>query len=329
LALISVEQQRSYPILVEQRQRTDEEKQAAAQAKAKKAAATPRETRGRGRPKGSQNKDLTQINWTAELRLIAQMVQRVLALVGNSLAVPYLVLDGHFGHNNAMQMVRQGTDLHLISKLRHDAALYLPAKARHGGRGRQPKYGAKLAYTQLPDPYRVRRTVEEGLQTDLYQVQVWHKAFAHALNGVILVKTNLATGAQAHVILFSSDLDLPADQMLLYYRLRFQIEFNFRDAKQFWGLEDFMTVKPTAVLNAATLALFMVNVAQALVDHLRLTQPHAGMIDLKAYFRGRAYAARTLKLLPQPPEPFLFAAILDQVARLGRIHSTQATSPAT
>ena len=25
-----------------------------------------------------------------------------------------------------------------------------------------------------------------------------------------------------------------------YYSLRFQIEFNFRDAKQFWGLEDFI-----------------------------------------------------------------------------------------
>jgi putative transposase len=27
-----------------------------------------------------------------------------------------------------------------------------------------------------------------------------------------------------------------------YYSLRFQIEFNFRDAKQYWGLEDFMNM---------------------------------------------------------------------------------------
>ena len=34
---------------------------------------------------------------------------------------------------------------------------------------------------------------------------------------------------------------------ILYYSLRFQIEFNFRDAKQFWGFEDFMNVTPPGV----------------------------------------------------------------------------------
>ncbi len=333
LALVSVEQQRAYRILVEQRQRSADEKQAAAtkrkgQQSQKKPSSAPSEKRARARPKGSLNKDLTQIVWTAELRLVAQMLQRLLVLVGRSLPLQYLVLDGHFGHNNALQMVRQSAGLHLLSKLRQDAALYLPAEPRACGRGRQAKYGAKLNYTQLPAPYLQHCTVADGLQTQLYQVQVWHKACAQALNGVILLKTNLTTTAQAHVVLFSSDLALSADQVLLYYRLRFQIEFNLRAAKQFWGLEDFMTVKPTSVLNAATLSLFMVNVSQALLDRLHLTQPTAGLVDLKAYFRGRAYACRTLKLLPQPPEPFLFERILTEVARLGCVHPTQSVASA-
>ncbi len=46
------------------------------------------------------------------------------------------------------------------------------------------------------------------------------------------------------------------------------IEFSFRDAKQYWGLEDFMNVTPTGVTNAANLSLFMVNVAYRLrTDH--------------------------------------------------------------
>ena len=58
--------------------------------------------------------------------------------------------------------------------------------------------------------------------------------------------------------------------------LRFQIEFNFRDAKQYWGLEDFMNVTPTGVTNAANLSLFMVNVAYSLrADGHRETQPTA------------------------------------------------------
>jgi hypothetical protein len=36
-------------------------------------------------------------------------------------------------------------------------------------------------------------------------------------------------------------LELGYEHMIDYYRLRFQLEFNFRDAKQYWGLEDFMT----------------------------------------------------------------------------------------
>jgi len=32
--------------------------------------------------------------------------------------------------------------------------------------------------------------------------------------------------------------------------IRFQIEFNFRDAKQYWGLEDFMNVRQQTVTNA-------------------------------------------------------------------------------
>ena len=62
--------------------------------------------------------------------------------------------------------------------------------------------------------------------------------------------------ARAHVILFSSDLTLSYDMVIDYYGLRFQIEVTFRDAKQYWGLEDFLNVTAIGVTNAANLALF-------------------------------------------------------------------------
>jgi IS4 transposase len=39
-------------------------------------------------------------------------------------------------------------------------------------------------------------------------------------------------------LLFSTDLNLPATEIYRYYKARFQIEFLFRDAKQFTGLLD-------------------------------------------------------------------------------------------
>ncbi len=50
---------------------------------------------------------------------------------------------------------------------------------------------------------------------------------------IVIVKTNLTTGKSAKVLLFSDDLVLAYDNLIDYYQLRFQIEFNFRDAKQY------------------------------------------------------------------------------------------------
>jgi len=76
------------------------------------------------------------------------------------------------------------------------------------------------------------RTLEKNIETCFYQVQVRHKHFPDLLNVVVIVKTNLTTGKSANVLLFSDDLDLACDKLVDYYQLRFQIEFNFRDAKR-------------------------------------------------------------------------------------------------
>jgi len=104
------------------------------------------------------------------------------------------------------------------------------------------------------------------------------------------------------VLLFSSDLALGFDKLLDYYCLRFQLEFNFRDAKQYWGLEDFMTTHPTRVTNAANLSLFMVNVVERVLRDRRREQPEMSVLDLKAQCRGAKYVEETIKLLPEKPE---------------------------
>ena len=247
------------------------------------------------------------------------MIDALLHLLLKVCPLTYLVLDGHFGNHNALHMARQCA-LHLISKLRCDAALYLPYTGPYAGRGPHRKYGCKIDYGHLPVQYLKETTVEGHIATRLYQMPLLHKEFAQPLNVVILAKTNLRTQARAHVILFSSDLGLAYAPLVDYYRLRFQIEFNFRDAKQYWGLEDFMNVTPTGVTNAANLSLFMVNVAYRLRADLHPRDPTYSVLDLKADCRGYKYVEETIKLLPKKPEPILFAKILRQVAGLGRIH---------
>jgi DDE superfamily endonuclease len=322
ISLVSVQQRRSFPMRIEQVVRSDAEKtarKAKAAAKPPKGAHAPRRP---GRPKGSKNTPKGAATLTPELVRITAMLTALLQLIATVLSVTYLVLDGHFGNHNALHMARQ-CGLHLISKLRYDAALYFPYTGPYAGRGPRRKYGPKVDYDHLPVHYLKETTVEGHIETRLYQMQVLHKEFVQPLNVVIIAKTNLRTQARAHVVLFSSDWALAYTPLVDYYGLRFQIEFNFRDAKQYWGLEDFMNVTPTGVTNAANLSLFMVNVAYRLRADSHPRDPDYSVLDLKADCRGYKYVEETIKLLPEKPEPILLAKILNQVASLGRIHAAQ------
>ena len=316
LSLVNRRERRAYPVMAEQVVRTEAEKRAAKE-KAQQKKAKKKQKQGKaGRPKGSKNRNKTDVTLTPELIRIQAMLKRFLALVGNAITLAYIVLDGHFGNNNALQMVRQ-CGLHLVSKLRHDSALYF----LYEGKDKRKKYGDKIDYGHIPARYLQATTIVDGIRTNIYQATMRHKEFAQALNVVIIVKTKLASGATARVILFSSDLLLSWAQLIDYYQLRFQIEFNFRDAKQYWGLEDFMNVKETPVTNAINLSLFMVSVAQVLLRDLRQEDSTVNVLDLKASYRGHKYVAETLKLLPQKPDPILLGTIFDRISRLGRVHN--------
>jgi hypothetical protein len=146
---------------------------------------------------------------------------------------------------------------------------------------------------------------------------------------IIIVKTNLGTQSHAHVVLFSSDLTLSAEKIIAFYSLRFQIEFNFRDAKQFWGLEDFMTVPQTAVTNSANLSLFMVNLTHLLLKQARQSDPLFSVLDLKAQSRGYLYMNEMIKMLPQKPDDILVTQLFAKVTALGRIHAPETATVLT
>jgi putative transposase len=318
LALISTKTRRAFPLRLEQIVRTETEK-AASKAKAAKKRKQPASKRKPGRPKGSKNSPKTEVSLSPELQRIQLMLQAQLQLSAGSVPIVYLTLDGHFGNSPTLQMVH-GCGLQLISKLRSDAALYFPYDGPYQGRGPRRKYGDKLHVDALPAQSLCQRTVEDGLETCLFQVEVLHREFPQPLNVVVLVKTNLKTQARAHVLLFSSDLTLPCDKLVEYYSLRFQIEFTFRDAKQHWGLEDFMTVTASGVSNAANLSLLMVSLSTVLLERMREDEPQCSVLDLKAAYRGSKYVEETLKLLPAKLDESLVISIYRQVTSLGRIH---------
>ncbi len=312
VSLIDVDARRSYPLQVEQHLPSSQEPLSPP---------APAAKRPRGRPKGSKNHAKATPVLSAELTLLEQMLRAITTRIA-PLTIRHLVLDGYFGTYPATFMIRR-CGLHLISKLHHNAALYLPYSGPKPRRGPTPRYGAKLDYAALPTD-ALRQTVIDGrYRLDTYQFTLLHKDFPDPLNVVVLVKTDLRAHRRGHVVLFSTDLTLAAVQLVDFYSLRFQIEFNFRDSKQYWGLEDFMNVSPTAVTNAVNLAFLMVNLSVLLLHPFRQHQPDFSILDLKAHYRAQRYLHETIKLLPVPPDPDLFPELERKVLALGAIHVPQ------
>ena len=311
LSLLSVKRHTSYPVLIEQ---VEKPCAPAMQAQPKKKSGGQR-----GRPKGSKNRNRREVELSPSLCFIQKHIKRLLQQIGDAFKVVYFIFDGELGHHDAMHMVSQ-VGLHLISKLRYNAALYFPYDGPYCGRGPRRKYGQKLDYRNMASEYLKATCIDEDIETSIYQMSLWHKKFSDMLNIVVIVKTNLKTSKTAHVVLFSSDLTLGYDQLIDYYRLRFQLEFNFRDAKQYWGLEDFMNVNEQPVYNSANLSMFMVNVSHALIGAMRVQWPAFSVNDLKAWFRGQKYVVETLKLLPVMPDSVFIDQVVSQMAELGRVN---------
>lgn len=65
-------------------------------------------------------------------------------------------------------------------------------------------------------------------------------------------------------IYFSTDLDISAKDIIEYYRTRFQIEFCFRDSKQFSGLNDCQVRDLRKLDFALNASLVSVNIAKVM-----------------------------------------------------------------
>jgi putative transposase len=308
LSLLNVDKRKSWPMLVEQiLPKPKQETPTATKAKKKK--------RGKGRPKGSKNKNRRDIQLNAEMTQVQAMLRRLITLIGATFQPVYFVYDGAFGNNAAVQMTRQ-VGLHLISKLRYDSALYFKWAGVYSGKGRRPTYGDRIDYRNIPSAYLKSEKVKSGIRTRVYQLNVLHKNFADSLNVVLICKQNLETGKHRRVILFSSDPELEWEKIIDYYRLRFQIEFNFRDAKQHWGLEDFMVTKEQSVFNAANLSLWMVNVSQSMLAESN----EESILDLKARHHALRYVQEVFKILPENTNHINIERLFERIPVLGRIH---------
>ena len=143
----------------------------------------------------------------------------------------YVVTDGAYSKQKFVAGVR-ALELHQIGKLRADAHLrYLYQGPKRPGPGRQKTYDGKVNWSDLA---RFERLDTEDEHIVLYHQVLNHVQLQRDLQVVVVVHTQ----RNRYAVLFSTDVDLEPQRLYRYYKARFQIEFLFRDAKQFAGLSD-------------------------------------------------------------------------------------------
>ena len=164
---------------------------------------------------------------------------------------------------------------------------------------RQRIYGDKVDFKKL-DKHKIDEKEEDDCIFTFFQIKkVRTRNIGQFINVVIIRcyhKTSKKTG---FVLLFSTHLALDGMTIVDYYSLRFQIEFNFRDAKQYFGLSDFKSTKPKQINNAVGLSFFMVNLSAILIEHIKeqCQMDFLSILDLKACFRAILFS-KNLKNTP-------------------------------
>lgn len=203
-----------------------------------------------------------------------------------------IVLDGYFGVSTFVNPVVDDLKIRLISCLRANAALhYLPTLVANK-KGRPPKKGAKLDWQNLDD------TKLPLIHTDPEKRIRSSKVYAKALKRVVLlvaVEFLRPDGSMlSRKLFFATDLDAQPFRVFEQYRCRFQIEFLYRDAKQFTGLTQCQSTDQVKLENHINLSLTTVSAAKVahwLPNPMEKRGPFS-MADIKNYYYNQLLLER-------------------------------------
>lgn len=227
----------------------------------------------------------------------------------------YLVYDGAAAKKKFVDGIVNHTELHLISKLRKDADLrYLYPGLRRPGPGRPREYDGKIDGTQL-DLARVDRCYEDD-EITIFTAVVNSKRFKRNIRIAYIQQRD----TKAYTILFSTDVTLDGYLMYLYYHLRFQVEFLFRDGKQHTGLthcqarsEHKLAFHQNASLTAVSLAK-----ADFYADDNNVGRPFS-MADMTTSYFNRLYVNRIFEKLDLDPTSDALAPLYQELLNFGKL----------
>ena len=205
-------------------------------------------------------------------------------------SIKYHCVDGYYAKKKYIDEV-SSLDLHAITKLRSDAAcLFLYTGPHPKRKGARRKYDGKVNWQDLRR-FDSLGTLAEAAHVQVYTALVWHVTLKRRLRVVVLVNRK-DPAKPRYILLASTDLELDGHKLVELYGARFQIEFLFRDSKQFTGLTDCQARDAAALDFHYNAALATLNLVRA--EELLGSTDQAPQVFSMASWKQRQFNERLL-----------------------------------
>lgn len=178
-------------------------------------------------------------------------------------------------------------DFFIVSRLRDNSCLFYIYDGEQKKRDRKRIKGDKIDFKNL-NQSKMELLDIDGLDGKVYTMMAYSKALKCKIRLVIWKMTN-----GKHKLFFSNDTSLTGEEVLKCYRTRFQIEFCFRDAKQFTGLVDCQARNPWKLDFAYNLSFAALNVAKVMMKEIGMDYSMASfnMLMFNTYLTNRIFKA--------------------------------------
>lgn len=245
-------------------------------------------------------------------------LEQILDCLKSLPTIVYYVADGFYAKEKIINGLTSNGK-HLITKLRLDANLkYLNDKSRlKGQRGATRKYNGKVDFKKngISD---LSKWILVGYDEKYSHLTIYtQKLYAVNFDRIFSVVLLLNTKTNKYVLLASTDTKLDARLITKYYQLRFQIEFIFRDAKQFMGLNDCQARDENKLDYHFNASLTAVNIARKAIQQDDIY--NKSMNNFMRYQYNQKFAETIFYKLSQNDEFDLMKAIWLQAPMWGNL----------
>lgn len=230
-------------------------------------------------------KELKDEGKTLVKHYVSLVIERKETLVSFS---KYLAVDGYFAKKEFVNSIMNQTELQVISKMRIDANLYYVYRGEATGlRGKPKTLDGKIKMQQI-DKRRIKCCYEDD-ERKIYEGIVYSKSLKRKIKLAYIEQND-----GSYAVLFSTDLNLDGQTIYVYYKSRYQIEFLFRDAKQFTGLTQCQARSESKMhfhFNASLTSVSIAKVVYFLKDR-KATGESFSMSDVKTLHLNKIIADR-------------------------------------